>query len=376
MGYPRLIGLCLSQLVLAIWPVLLAGCATSPQTPSTEPAGDATSYDQFGAATTQLIRSYTRYPADELAHGIQGALLYMLITDRDGTLRYQTPLVTSTDDAFNAAAAGALRRMLNDGVRITYPGYKEAYPSATSFSYIVPVAFCIQDNCPPRDAVNSIMKDSNAADAAASADLDKGLLKQAIDDETSAISDYPQHDRYYRRALAYARSGSKDLAIKDLDKAIAMDPEYWEALNFRGELYYEKKQYDQALADQNKAMELAPDSAVLYCNRSSIYKALQQWDAALADSNKFVELAGTGLAYNNRAWIYHLMSHAQDGMADANKAVELDPNEASFVDTRAHLYEDLGQRDAALADYRKALDLNPSLTISREGLARLSPSQP
>ena len=59
-------------------------------------------------------------------------------------------------------------------------------------------------------------------------------------------------------------------------------------------------------------------------------------------------------------------------MPDANKALELDAKDADSYDTRAHIYEVMGQKDKAISDYRKALELDPSMEESKEGLKRLT----
>lgn len=47
-----------------------------------------------------------------------------------------------------------------------------------------------------------------------------------------------------------------------------------------------------------------------------------------------------------------------------------DPSHA--YDTRAHIYEALGQKDDAIFEFRKALSLNAQLESSIEGLKRLA----
>jgi tetratricopeptide (TPR) repeat protein len=75
-------------------------------------------------------------------------------------------------------------------------------------------------------------------------------------------------------------------------------------------------------------------------------------------------------AYNNLAWNLHLTGQDAAGLADANTAVTLAPT-ANHLETRAEIYERLGQRDAAIADYRASLGIDPDHQTSKNGLARL-----
>jgi tetratricopeptide (TPR) repeat protein len=58
------------------------------------------------------------------------------------------------------------------------------------------------------------------------------------------------------------------------------------------------------------------------------------------------------IGYNNRAWNYHLAGRDAEGLSDANQAVSLAPNDAGTIETRAEIFEKLGQRDKAIVDYR------------------------
>jgi Flp pilus assembly protein TadD len=72
-----------------------------------------------------------------------------------------------------------------------------------------------------------------------------------------------------------------------------------------------------------------------------------------------------------RAWNYHLAGQDTEGLSDANRAIALAPKNASFIETRAEIYEKLGQQDNAIAEYRQALSLAPNMKSAQDGLKRL-----
>ncbi|MDR1129288.1 MAG: tetratricopeptide repeat protein, partial [Treponema sp.] len=55
-------------------------------------------------------------------------------------------------------------------------------------------------------------------------------------------------------------------AIEEYSKAIAFDPDYGDAYNSRGHIYYRRKDYDKAIADYEAAVRLYPDSAAIKNN--------------------------------------------------------------------------------------------------------------
>jgi Flp pilus assembly protein TadD len=59
------------------------------------------------------------------------------------------------------------------------------------------------------------------------------------------------------------------------------------------------------------------------------------------------------------------------GLPDAIRAVALAPKDANSYETRAEIYEKLGQRDKAIADYRQTLSVAPDTKLAQEGLKRL-----
>jgi tetratricopeptide (TPR) repeat protein len=60
------------------------------------------------------------------------------------------------------------------------------------------------------------------------------------------------------RGAAYEKLGEHDRAIKDLDRALALDPNFALAYYVRGLAYGSLGEYDRASRDLNRAVELDP----------------------------------------------------------------------------------------------------------------------
>lgn len=148
-----------------------------------------------------------------------------------------------------------------------------------------------------------------------------------------------------------------------------------EALTLRGTALRSAGNYDAAIADFTAALALQPGSADLLNHRgiarflkggdAERQAALADYTAAIAADSRHAE------AYNNRAWALLQLGRASDALPDANRSIELVPTNGYAYDTRGHINEALGRRDAAIRDYERAVAIDATQADSQAALARL-----
>ena len=63
---------------------------------------------------------------------------------------------------------------------------------------------------------------------------------------------------FYDRGLAYAHEGNCDLAVKDYDQSLRLNPTFAYAFYSRGAAHASKSDYDHAFQDYNHALQLNP----------------------------------------------------------------------------------------------------------------------
>lgn len=129
----------------------------------------------------------------------------------------------------------------------------------------------------------------------------------------------PDAEFYLNRGVAFYKLGDYEQAIADLDKAIALNPDYADAYYYRGNAYYFVGEYEQAIANYTKAIELDPDNAD---------------------------------AYGYLCWFSSLLGHAADVIETCERGVELAPDNGGIRDSRGLARALIGDYEGAIEDFK------------------------
>jgi tetratricopeptide (TPR) repeat protein len=187
---------------------------------------------------------------------------------------------------------------------------------------------------------------------AAEADFKKAL--QLLQDKPSKDA---RHVLYATRGVLWLEQGELEKAVADLQEAIRLKPQEYQAYVTLAHVYQKQKQWDKAQAQLDKAVEFAPDLAFLYRLRARIHlERPDHLNAALRDCEKAIEaeraLAGVSspaLAkdYAEKGRILHRSHRVQEAVAAHDVALKIDPRYAN-----AHLWR--AQVQFELLNYREA----------------------
>lgn len=181
----------------------------------------------------------------------------------------------------------------------------------------------------------------------------------------------------FGRGYAQARARNYKQAIAEYDKAIRLDPTYWEAYVNRGSSYDSLRQYQRAIDDFDAALRIKRD-ARMYARRAQAYQGLGQYDRALQDVNEALRLDPQyPLAYNAGAWVH--ATARDEKYRDGQKSIELATractltgwNAADYIDTSAAAYAETGNFVEAVKWQQQSLTLPDPLTRPDESRARL-----
>lgn len=92
------------------------------------------------------------------------------------------------------------------------------------------------------------------------------------------------------RGIAYQNLGKNDLALKDYQRVIDMDPNHPQSYGNRGNVYDTMGNFEKAIADYTRGIELKSDYTDAYYNRAWVYLKQKNYYAAAGDLKKLLEL--------------------------------------------------------------------------------------
>lgn len=174
-------------------------------------------------------------------------------------------------------------------------------------------------------------------------------------------------ERLFDRASA-ARLDQVELAIADLDRAIALRPSFAPAYVLRGLLRFRSggiAASAEALRDFDTAIALCPTDAIAYNNRGLIHKARGDLDAARRDYDQAVRLLPDYVgALVNRGLVHHALGDSAAALEDLDTALIADPDYAPAYIERGLLRRSQGDLAGAAADYEQAIALDPDNPVA------------
>ncbi|MEZ4883895.1 MAG: tetratricopeptide repeat protein [Chitinophagales bacterium] len=211
----------------------------------------------------------------------------------------------------------------------------------------------------------------------------------------NVIEKYPNSMVYTTRGDFYMNAQEYDKAFADFSKAIALNPNEYDAYNLRGNIHRREKRYDEAIADYQKALTIQPrtpkpmlnlgntyfelgkndkalelynqiiagepNNANALCNRGAIYFRQKEYDKALADLTKAIAIDEDYFdAYMNRGVVYSVTNRFDESLQDYGKCLSLQPNNANILRFRAIAHQQLQNHTAAIKDFNQLLQLRPN----------------
>jgi tetratricopeptide (TPR) repeat protein len=151
-----------------------------------------------------------------------------------------------------------------------------------------------------------------------------------------------------------------DEALQSFDRALGFQPEHVEVLNNRAGVLQEIGRYDEALEGYDRALALRPDHPETLNNRGVTLQALGRHGEALTNFDTALELRSDMVeALVNRGITRHELKHFADAVADYDRAISLRPDHADALSNRGNALDRLERRDEALASYDAALEVQP-----------------
>jgi Tfp pilus assembly protein PilF len=198
------------------------------------------------------------------------------------------------------------------------------------------------------------------------------VVDQKLADFDKAIQINPGfYQAYANRALIHRRKNQDDRALADYNQAIQLNQSYDVAYIGRGNIYRQRKQLDAALADFNRAIELDTADPRAFHNRGLVYQAMGQQQLAIQDFSTAISRAPTAIEpYNARGLAYLATADYRAALDDFNEVVKRDKNSYEGWTNQALALEKLGEPGKAFNAFARASTLNPNYRPAKDGMKR------
>ena len=207
---------------------------------------------------------------------------------------------------------------------------------------------------PPREKIHSVISL-----------FTNNQIQEALEDVQTLINGYPNSAILYNiRASCFKAIGQRDDAVNDYKKALAIKPDYAEALYNLGITLRELGQIDDAIKSYKQALTIKPDYFGAHNNLGNIFLELGQLDAAadyfewaVAYKPDFAE------AYNNLGIVCRERDQVYDAIKNFEKAIDIKPDYFQAHSNLGNSLQFVNQLDAAVKCYEKALTINPDFAL-------------
>jgi tetratricopeptide (TPR) repeat protein len=194
---------------------------------------------------------------------------------------------------------------------------------------------------------------------------------------------------YYRVALALAPQspgvhvnlggallmhGELSSAWAAVTRAIEIKPDYAEAHNLMGRIFFEQRKFCEAKTAFHEAIRLKPKYAEAYTRLGTIYfeeQEFRQAEAAFHEAVSFMPELKAGPARCNLANALFSQGKVAEAMAEFRKGLELKPDYALGHKNFAWVLQKQNQLPEAEAEYGKAIASKPDYAEAHYNLAML-----
>ncbi len=179
--------------------------------------------------------------------------------------------------------------------------------------------------------------------------IDMNVLPASAHGLRETLSDLRQAEAYNLQGENQINKNLYNHAIKDFSKALAINPNYVDALINRGSAYTQLGRFNDALMDFNHALKFEKKDAELYNKRGEVFIQNNMHDQAIKDFTAAVVLNPLfSDAYLNRGRAYSEKGMPEEAMNDFNQAIKADSDHSfGFVDRAApSIHKDMDEESS------------------------------
>ncbi len=180
----------------------------------------------------------------------------------------------------------------------------------------------------------------------------------------------------YRLGLTFAAQNKFDLAVRELESALAKAPNSREAVAALVTIYARQGKIDEAVARTQRIAKEQPNALVPQLLLGDLQTAAKRFDQAEAAFNRARELAPkTSGPYLGLARMHSLRGDRERASGLLEQARKEIPNDPSLMLALGEVYQRVGDVEKAIAQYENVVKHNPGNELAANNLAFLLADQ-
>jgi len=170
--------------------------------------------------------------------------------------------------------------------------------------------------------------------------------------------------RKAKQALSRAEKASAknnlDEAVRHLEEAVRLAPDYFEAYNNLGVCRYQRGEKAEAVRMFERALTIHPDALMPHANLGMIYLELSQPEQALPHLQRAAELGPSrALTHYQLGRAHILLGRFAAAVGPLRRAAEGDPPVIHAHFLLAHTLYEIGHKPEAIEELRRYLETGP-----------------
>jgi tetratricopeptide (TPR) repeat protein len=172
--------------------------------------------------------------------------------------------------------------------------------------------------------------------------LDKEEYELALKEFNLAIQIDPHYaEAIKNRGNVYFFQNKFEAALKEYLKAISVDPGYWNAYNNAANAYWELEKVQDAMDYYDKAIKADPSAMLPYWNAANKYLDLKQYDSAAKYFEKGLSVEPKNSIFHNYlGYTLYKLERTEDALSHLNKAIAINPKDSLPYYDLAGIYYD------------------------------------
>ena len=165
---------------------------------------------------------------------------------------------------------------------------------------------------------------------------------------------------YFLLGTSFLQTKKYDLAIKNLDRSIKLNPKISDSYNNIGIALVEIGDYENAIKNYDKALNLNINHVDCYVNKAIALKNLKLFEQSLECFENAIKSNDKNFkAYNGLGNLYKGLKKLPLSLENYNLALKINPNYSDALINKATVLKELKQYQFAIDNFIKAFSLNP-----------------